>query len=62
MQENKLQTEHVTKPERFFELMTSGKYHVTDYNQFSDEIMQVQFRMEDAFIEPNPGNSVVHAA
>lgn len=62
MQGNKSTTKHCTTPEEFFEYLLSGKFHVSAWDFFSDEVAQVTFRREDGFIEPNPQVNVVLAA
>jgi hypothetical protein len=62
MRENMSKTEHVTSPERFYELLFSGRYNVIGWDEFSDEVIQVQYRNSDGFVEPNANTSVVLAA
>ena len=62
MRDNKAQTEHVTTPERLFEILLSGKYHVSSWDMVNDDVIQIMYKCEDGFVEPNPNTNVVLAA
>ncbi|XP_055337792.1 uncharacterized protein LOC129587874 [Paramacrobiotus metropolitanus] len=62
MQNNKLTTEYVSDPARFYELLLSGQYHVHSWDLFGEEVLQVMYTKEEGFIEDNPSTNVVLAA
>jgi len=62
MKENKTKTEYVSDPKRFYELLLSGKYHVTSFDPFNEKVMCVQYKLEDEFVEVNGTTNVVIAA
>ncbi|XP_055356787.1 uncharacterized protein LOC129601886 [Paramacrobiotus metropolitanus] len=59
MQNNKLTTEYVSDPARFYELLLSGQYHVHSWDLFGEEVLQVMYTKEEGFIEDNPSTNVV---
>jgi len=62
MKDNKSKTEYVNSPERFNELLLSGKYFVNSFDLFSDDIMAVQYKFEAEFADINASTNVVIAA
>ncbi len=62
MKENKSRTEYVNTAERFYELLLSGQYNVTGFEPFNDDVMGVQYKLEDEFVETNATVNVVIAA
>ena len=62
MRDNKPTTVHVTKVSEFNDPMYSGKYKISSWDLLNDEVIQVSYSLEDAFVEPNSTTSVVLAA
>ncbi len=62
MKKNKSKTEYVNSAERFNELLLSGKYAVSAFDLFSDDIMAVQYKSDADFADINASTNVVVAA
>ena len=62
MKENKGKTEYVNTAQRFYELLLSGQHKVTSFDLFSDEVMAVEYKSEEDFVEVNASTNVVIAA
>ena len=62
MRDDKSKTEFVTDPARFNELLLSGKFNVQSFDLLSDEVMGVQFRVQENFDDVNPSTNVILAA
>lgn len=53
MKENQGKTDYVNEPVRFNELLLSGMYKVSARDLFKDDVMAVQFKFDDGFVEIN---------
>ncbi len=62
MRNNKSKTEFVTTVARFHELLLSGRYIVTEFELFSEDVVMVHHRNEEVFDDINPTTNVVLAA
>ena len=62
MKENKGKTEYVNTAQRFYELLLSGQHKVKSFDLFSDEVMAVEYKSEEDFVEVNASTNVVIAA
>ena len=62
MKEDRSHTEYVREPARFFELLCSGSYKVTSFDEFTDDVMAVEYKVEEGFREVNTSTNVVIAA
>ena len=55
-------TEIVHQPKRFFELLYSDEFEVADARIVNDDMIEVQYKSVDEFVEPNNKVNVVIAA
>ncbi|XP_055344851.1 uncharacterized protein LOC129592761 isoform X3 [Paramacrobiotus metropolitanus] len=62
MQENKLSTAYITEPEKFYDMLLSGKYHVHSWDMFSEDVVQLTYTKESGFVDRNPNTNVILAA
>ena len=62
MKENKGKTEYVNTAQRFYELLLSGQHKVSSFDLFNEEVMAVEHKSEEEFIEVNASTNVVIAA
>jgi hypothetical protein len=62
MRDDRSSTKHITSPSVFFEYLRSGKYKITSWDEIGEEVIQLQYRTREEFIEPNPNTNVVLAA
>ena len=62
MQENRTNRKFIHKLTDFYDLMMSGRHHVTSFDLINENCMQVVFKMEEGFVESNPTTNVVLAA
>jgi hypothetical protein len=62
MQDNKTTTTHVKTVEEFHNYILSGKYCVSSWDIINDNVLQLTYRREQGFVEPNPHTNVVIAA
>ena len=62
MKENKGKTEYVNTPQRFYELLLSGQHKVSSFDLFNEEVMAVEYKSEEEFIEVNASTNVIIAA
>ena len=59
---NLVKTELVTEPKRFFELLCESQYEVIDARLVNDETVEVHYRNNKEFEEPNNKVNIVIAA
>ena len=62
MREDHNNTIYISDPAQFFDFVLSGKYCVTSWDMFSDEVVMLQYKAETGFEEPNGTvNSIIAA-
>ncbi|XP_055351662.1 uncharacterized protein LOC129597973 [Paramacrobiotus metropolitanus] len=62
MQDNKLNTMYISEPEKFYDMLLSGKHHVHSWDLFTDDIVQITYTTENGFVDRNPHTNVILAA
>ena len=62
MQNNRTNRKFIHDPAEFYDIMLSGRHHVTSFDLSNDNCMQVVYKLEEGFIENNPTINVVLAA
>ncbi|XP_055340393.1 uncharacterized protein LOC129589579 [Paramacrobiotus metropolitanus] len=62
MQDNKLNTMYISEPEKFYDMLLSGKYHVHSWDLFNDDVVQITYTTESNFVDRNPNTNVILAA
>ena len=62
MREDHNNTIYISDPAQFFNFLLSGKYCVTSWDLFSDDVVILQYKAETGFEEPNGTvNSIIAA-
>ncbi len=59
---NLCKTEMITEPQRYYDLLTSNEFEVSNARIVSDNMIEVQYKSVDDFVEPNSKANVVVAA
>ena len=62
MQNNRTNRKFIHDPAEFYDLMMSGRHHITSFDLIDENCMQVVYKLEDGFAENNPTTNVVLAA
>ncbi len=52
----------ITEPQRYYDLLTSNEFEVSNARIVSDNMIEVQYKNVDDFVEPNSKANVVVAA
>ena len=62
MQNNRSNRKFIHDPAEFYDLVLSGRHHVTSFDLINEKSMQVVFKLEEGFVDNNPTTNVVLAA
>ena len=62
MKEDRTNTMYIMEPAVFHDMLLSGKHCVTSWELFSDNAVQIQYKIEDGHEETNPTVNCVIAA
>lgn len=62
MQDNKLNMMYIHSPEKFHEMLFSGKYHVHSWDPFTGDVLQITYTTEKDFLGTDPNTNVALAA
>ena len=52
----------VSKPEEYFDMLTSDEIEVTDASFVSDDVIELRYENKENFVEPNARTNAVIAA
>ena len=52
----------IKDPVKFYELLMSGENHVTSWELYDEDTIQLVYKKENSYVEQNPTTNVVLAA